>query len=258
MIKGMDYFSGNGEPSFGDAQFVFRKITEGLKYVDAGWVSSWDRIQHSGKVRGGYHYFHHEESWEEQAVHFLDTTANYMRIGDLIALDYENGADNAGKNSWLSYVKRYYPRNRVGLYTTLSLWHESDSNCGDFLWIADPSHPAGKPAVLNHWTFHQYSSSGGIDHDLANFSTLADLKQWAGYTITEDAMAALEPNTQLPIPLWLKQDYPKDAGLKDGRMEVQTLMASGYAHARVSHDLLVALTKQVAELRQEIEALKNS
>lgn len=258
MIHGMDYFSGNGEPSFGDSTFVFRKITEGIKYVDPGWVSSWDRIKHAGKVRGGYHFFHHETSWEDQAIHFLDTVRGHIGPGDLIALDYENGQNTAGKNSWLSYVKRHYPNNKVGLYAPISMWHGTDSNCGDFLWIADPSHPAGKPAILSKWFFHQYSSSGDIDHDVANFASVADLKHWAGSPISESSMSALELDTQVPIPLWLKDAYPKDAGLKDGHMEVQTLMASGYAHARVTHDLLNGLIKTVAALEAKVEALKNS
>jgi hypothetical protein len=44
------------------------------------------------------------------------------------------------------------------------------------LWISDPNNPAGKPRVrapFRTWDIHQYSTSGDIDRDVADYANLA-------------------------------------------------------------------------------------
>lgn len=178
MIQGIDYYSGNGNPHLSGLDFAIRKITEGTTYVDPGWRESHDYIVANNCVFGAYHFFHGNDNWQGQADWFL---SHYTPSpGEFIALDYESGYDTTGKNSWLAYVKNHHPNTKVGLYCDLDYWHNTDDNCGDFLWIADYT-TAGQPRVQHSWTFHQYSdSNGSLDLDVANFATKADLQTWTG------------------------------------------------------------------------------
>lgn len=175
--------------------FVFTKITEGLTYTNPLWVQQRERARKAGLVWGAYHYPHMGNDPRAEADRFLGKVA--WRPGDLIVLDWE-GYDSANKDvsharqlayrdAWLKYVKAKMPGHRVGMYANTDYWKYVDqtSNCGDFLWIATAGRPAGSPGIEHPWLFHQYSTAGGIDHDVANFPSRAALAAWAAGTTPE-------------------------------------------------------------------------
>ena len=65
------------------------------------------------------------------------------------------------------------------MYANTEYWTKIDTNgnCGDFLWIAEYSKPAGQPGISAPWTFHQYLSTP-IDTNVANFPTREALRAW--------------------------------------------------------------------------------
>lgn len=160
--------------------FVFVKATEGVSYVNPKYKDQLAHGRAKGLAVGHYHFEHHGGAQAQ-----LDYFAKHadVRAGDIIALDWEQrGLNTSDKDVWLRAAKKRYPSNKVVLYTYTSMWKGIDASgfVQDGLWIADPNHPAGKPAVAHDWVFHQYSSAGGIDRNVAKFATLADLKTWAG------------------------------------------------------------------------------
>lgn len=179
MIPGIDYSHHNGAPSLAGIQFAFHKVTEGTGFVDPDSEVQLRRIRKAGLVCGAYHFFHSYHDANAQADWFLK---NYHpEIGDLIALDFESGGyDTHGVGTWLTRVKHQYPHNKVGVYCNLDYLEHLGSYHGDFLWIADPNSPAGKPRTTYRWVFHQHSTDGGIDHDIANFTSLDYFRTWAG------------------------------------------------------------------------------
>ena len=160
----------------GGQDFVILKATEGTSYVDRKFSDWWAEL--AGKLRGAYHFGHPGNDAVAEADHFVTEVGYRLTPGDLVVLDFETndglGAAHcaAWAATWLARV-----RTRIGLdpvvYTFLSFaW---DGNCaglgGYALWIADPSSPAGKPRVpapWKNWALHQYSTSGGLDHDVFN------------------------------------------------------------------------------------------
>ncbi|MGW1808156.1 GH25 family lysozyme [Streptomyces sp. NPDC002078] len=111
-----------------------------------------------------------------------------LKPGELLVCDWETTeantyASNAEKDAFIAEVKKLAPGHRVGLYCNLDYWkrHDSTSDCGDFLWIADPDRSAGHPDVLHPWAVHQYGEANGTDLNVANFADRAAMKKWAGY-----------------------------------------------------------------------------
>ncbi|NYV72995.1 peptidoglycan recognition family protein [Streptomyces sp. UH6] len=51
---------------------------------------------------------------------------------------------------------------------------------------------------------------------------------------------------------WVPKAWPKDEGLQDGSISVQTALGSGYAYARQAKEEVQALRAEVAELRQAL------
>ncbi|MEU8710926.1 GH25 family lysozyme [Streptomyces sp. NPDC048663] len=182
--------------------FVIVKATEGLSYTNPHLAAQTKRGRDAGLVVGFYHYPHMANSPQAEADYFLNKAP--IKAGDIIVFDWE-GYDTANKgvarsrqiayrDAWLKYVKGKLPGHRVGMYCNTDYWLNVDktSNCGDFLWIATGGQPAGQPGIDHPWTFHQYSTAGGIDHDVAAFSDRAALKAWAsGTTPEEDPMAGI-------------------------------------------------------------------
>ncbi|MER6534672.1 GH25 family lysozyme [Streptomyces sp900105755] len=181
--------------------FVFVKATEGLSYTNPFLTAQTKRGRDAGLVVGFYHYPHMANDPKAEADYFLSKAP--IRAGDVIVFDWE-GYDSANKgvaksrqvayrDAWLKYVKGKLPTHRVGMYCNTDYWLNVDTsgNCGDFLWIATGGLPAGQPGIKHAWTFHQYSTAGGIDHDVAAFTDRAALAAWAHGTPQEDPMAGI-------------------------------------------------------------------
>lgn len=186
MLKGQDWSSYQSTtPPTQDLSFVFIKVTEGLSYVNPKWKAQRDHARANALVVGYYAYPHIANSPAVEADYFLSQIN--LAAGDVLCLDWEWYGQNvtdaqarAYKDAWLAYVRAKVPGHKVGVYADTNGWKnvDTDSNCGDFLWIADYT-TAGQPRVQHPWTFHQYSDQP-MDEDVANFATVADLKAWAG------------------------------------------------------------------------------
>lgn len=219
MIKGQDWSAYQSPtPDLAGLDFAFTKVTEGLNYVNPLWVRQRDHVKKAGLVWGAYHYPHMANDAIQEADFFLKQVA--WQPGDIIVLDWE-GYDASNRNisparqlayrdAWLKYVKGKMPGYRVGMYCNLEYWKNIDktSNCGDFLWIATGNRPAGDPGIQSKWLFHQYSTAGNIDHDVANFNSRAELEVWAkgGKTPQE------EPVTDSTFSAVWKTDNAMPAG----------------------------------------------
>lgn len=201
MIHGVDVSAYQSETyDLKGLDFVIVKATEGLSYTNPRLAAQVKRARDAGLVVGFYHYPHMANDPQAEAAYFLKKAP--IQAGDIIVFDWE-GYDDANRSvprsrqlayrdAWLKYVKGKLPQHKVGMYCNTEYWLHIDttSNCGDFLWIATGGKPAGEPGIDFAWKFHQYSTAGGIDHDVADFPSRAALKTWAAGTTTpeEDPM----------------------------------------------------------------------
>jgi GH25 family lysozyme M1 (1,4-beta-N-acetylmuramidase) len=217
MIHGIDVSAYQSATySTAGLDFVFVKATEGVSYINPRMAAQAKRARDAGLVVGYYHYPHMANDPVQEANYFLKQVS--WQPGDIVVFDWE-GYDAANKgvpksrqiayrDAWLKYVKGKMPGHKVGMYCNTDYWLNVDtsSNCGDFLWIATGGKPAGQPGITHAWTFHQYSTAGGVDHDVATFPSRAALAAWAGST-QEDNM---------PTP----SDYAKAVLTLDGVISV--------------------------------------
>lgn len=192
--------------------FVFVKVTEGLGYVNPKLGGQLATARAAGLTTGYYHYPHIANSPVSEADHFLAQLD--LADGELIALDWEWYGQNvtdaqarAYKTAWLAHTRSRVPDHKVGLYVDRTNWTtvDRDSNCGDFLWIADVT-AAGHPRITHAWTFHQYSSEGGVDRDVADFPTAAALRAWA-----QGRPAPTAPPQEDDMPQWNEGRVPAGA-----------------------------------------------
>ncbi|MEE4541002.1 GH25 family lysozyme [Streptomyces sp. V4-01] len=179
-VSGIDIASYQGTSySTTGLGFVVVKATEGTGYVNPRHAAQIATGRRHSLVVGHYHFVR-PGSMTAQATYFLQHAA--ARAGDVLALDWEDtGVTGAQKDAWIEHVQAAAPRNRVLLYCNRDFWlHRGPTSfAGDGLWIADPGAPAGRPRVDFHWTIHQYSETGGLDRDVANFANTAALRAWA-------------------------------------------------------------------------------
>lgn len=140
-----------------------------------------------------------------------------LRDDEGIAIDLEvsNGRSPGQVAAWTQEVAAYLERELerpVIIYSFLSFIQEG--NCAGLgsrmLWMADPSSAPGHPRVpkpWKTWRFHQWSISGGLDRDLANFPDLAAMKAAIGRagaatTLLEDPVLVLTgPGADTPVAL---------------------------------------------------------
>lgn len=189
-ILGQDWSSYQAaSPSTSGIDFVFLKVTEGLSYESPRWKTQYAAARNAGLVIGFYYYPHMANSPKAEVDYFLSQVT--PKSGELVILDWE-GYDSANsgvsksvqkayKEAALKYLKTKLPSNPVGMYCNTDYWKNVDTTgyFGDFLWIATAGRSAGDPGITAKWTFHQYSTAGGIDRDYSTFTSRAALKTWA-------------------------------------------------------------------------------
>jgi hypothetical protein len=179
-VKGIDVASFQSSTySTSGLSFVIVKATEGTSYVNSKHAAQVAHARAEGMVVGHYH-FARPGAVAAQAAYFLQHAG--AAAGDILAYDWEDaGVPGTDKDAWIKHVQASAASHRVLLYCNRDFWLNRDhtSFAGDGLWIADPDAAAGHPRVDHAWTFHQYSSSGGLDRDLGNFASKAALLTWA-------------------------------------------------------------------------------
>lgn len=230
MIKGIDVSSyQSNDYSTDGLDFVFIKVSEGTNYVNPRLEAQVRTARKAGLVVGFYHFQRHGDAVAE-AAYFTEKVKPYLTQGDIIALDWEeHGLTTGDKDAWLKGVKASHPTHKVILYAYTSMWTgvDTDSFVQDGLWISDPNHPAGKPGIKHSWVFHQYSSSGGVDHNVGNFDTRDALRGWC----IEDVPEHPAPSPK-PTPIYAP--FPGASFFKLGRKSPlvaamgKRLVAEGY------------------------------
>jgi hypothetical protein len=181
LITGVDvssYQSASTYPIAG-MSFAIVKATESTTYENPKYAAQIAHARTNGLVVGHYHFATGTTS-SAQVAYFASKAD--VRAGEIIALDWEESSVTpAARDEWLKATRARFPYNRVILYCNVDYWDRLDPthSTGDGLWIADYSHPAGHPNISGAWVFNQYSSAGGIDHSVANFTSLAALVAWA-------------------------------------------------------------------------------
>lgn len=152
------------------ADFAFVKATEGVSIVDPSHDAHVALLRHAGVRTGHYHFAKDVTQAHAETSCFL-AHAN-VQPGDLVALDLENmngtwftrasyavtwmtTVQNATGATPFWYVNKSW---NSYLHGALARWP---------LWIATSGDQPGAPAVAG-WTIHQYSTAGGLDHDVAD------------------------------------------------------------------------------------------
>ncbi|MFI1166582.1 glycoside hydrolase family 25 protein [Streptomyces sp. NPDC020801] len=214
MLKGIDVSSYQSTSySTTGMSFVGIKVTEGLTYVNPKWTGQRATARAAGLVTIFYHYPHIANSAAAEADHFLAQIN--LQPGDVLCLDWEWYGQNvtdaqarAYKDAWIARVRSKAPGHKVIVYADRNSWLnvDTDSNCGDGLWIADYV-TAGQPRITAAWRFHQYSDSP-LDQDVANFATAAELKTWAGVSGGSSKGAEIYPGANATH--WYSSAYPGD------------------------------------------------
>jgi hypothetical protein len=246
-VKGIDV-SGYQSATFSTSGlgFAFIKATEGTSYINPRMTAQAAHARAAGLVVGFYHFL-----WpgniQAQAEYFVEKCASIE--GDILALDWETTgsgtrATGAEKDAFIAAVKKLRPTHRVVLYCNRDFWlnHDTTSNAGDGLWIADYV-TAAKPRVESPWLFHQYTSTP-VDTNVGQFADKAALKAWAGGSapVTPAPVKPTKPATPKVdlsnVIAAAKADpkgkqghatHPADVKLVEAALKAEGLLAAKYA-----------------------------
>jgi len=230
MINGIDVSGWNNETyTTTGVDFVFVKATEGTTYLNPKQGRQAATARTAGVALGFYHFLH-GGNVKAQAAYFVERCASLE--GDMLVCDWEtppagqgSRATNAEKDEFLREVKRLRPGHKVGLYCNRDYWLNRDhtSYAADFLWIADPDHAAGHPAIKAAWKFHQYGEKSGTDRNVAAFASRTALRSWCGYPAPAPKPT---PTPPAPAPKPTAYDKAQDTRLGELESEVKKLQGS--------------------------------
>lgn len=247
-------------PDVTGLSFAFVKATEGLTYVNPRRDAQAAYARLNKLVVGHYHYPHMANTPATEADRFLAVAR--PQPGDVLALDWEGyDAANRGvttprliayKNAWLAHVRGAMPTHQVGTYCNGDyLSRDPKGGYGDFLWIASAGKPAGQPGISHQWMFHQFSTSGGIDHDFCPM-TADQLRAWSH---AKEAPVKTPPKGNPPPvdanDFWnfgIKASDDKNAAT----MAAYRYLRGTNADVKYLETLVTALTAQVAALAAKL------
>lgn len=156
--------------------FIICKATEGVTYTDPDFITNWPAIQSKGYVRGAYHFYHCDDSPEQQIDNYLTV------IGTLLATDFppivdfeersiDPGIDKASIQpnllQFLTLLEQKTGRKPL-LYTdnnTANTYLTDTAFANYNLWIADYNSTITLPTVWKSktWTLWQKSENYKLD-----------------------------------------------------------------------------------------------
>lgn len=192
-LRGVDLANFQGPPAdwktvAGKISWAGVKVTElepgGTRYVNPDAAPDWAFLKRQGKGRVAYLFGHPAVSAAE-SVSFFAAELGPLGLddNDAVALDHEttDGLRPAECSAWAADVLAGLRKTfgRTPLCYTFPNFAQAGycAGLGGYpLWISDPNHPAGHPAVPGPWhsyAIHQFATSGAIDRDLAAYTTLA-------------------------------------------------------------------------------------
>jgi Glycosyl hydrolases family 25 len=188
--------------------FVFVKATQGAASTDPDHDAHVATIRGAGSLVGHYHFASDVTQALAESEHFLSVAQSVP--GDALALDLEatNGtwierATYAA--AWLDMVRAATgarPLLYVNGYWLSGIMGTAPATqriilASYPLWIATAGKPAGQPGI-NGWTMHQYSTGGGIDHDI-----LADGVAWGSFAVPPVLPPMPTPTPEDDDDMWL-------------------------------------------------------
>ena len=210
-LAGVDLASFQGVPAHwkaaaGNISWAAVKISElqpaGRAYVNPDAAADWAYLGQQGLGRVAYMFGHPSQGAAASVALFAGQLAALgLADGDAICLDHEvtdglgPSAVSAFARSVMAILENEYARPPL-LYTFRSF--AAEGNCAGLggypLWISDPSHTAGHPAVPAPWksySLHQYGITGAIDRDFAAYPSLAAMRA---------ALGRILPPKPKPVP----------------------------------------------------------
>ncbi|EFL21905.1 N-acetylmuramoyl-L-alanine amidase [Streptomyces himastatinicus ATCC 53653] len=179
--------------------FAFAKASEGQKTHDLKFASHVKGIRAAGLVAGAYHFAWPNQSAAKEAANYIAAVKPHAGPGFLHWLDLEAYSDRrnykgataaqikAYAAAWIAAVKKAFPGQRVGIYTSASDIAAGHVPSGVPLWY--PAYPWGaatyaraeaatrpKPSGRTV-TFWQFTSTP-LDRNIAYMSP-SQLREWA-------------------------------------------------------------------------------
>jgi lysozyme len=174
--------------------FVICKATEGVTYTDPDFSTNWSTIQSKGFVRGAYHFYHCDDSPEQQVEHYLTvigtlSATDFPPIVDFEELSIDQGINKATIQpnllQFLTLLEQKTGRKPL-LYTdnnTANAYLTDTAFANYNLWIADYNSTLILPIAWESktWTFWQKSENYKLegntnDYDIFNGDNDAFIK----------------------------------------------------------------------------------
>ena len=121
---------------------------------------------------------------------------------------------------------------------------------------------ASDPGYGYHSLFPQWSTSGTSCPGAARIKQFREVvfpgivARASGKTSQTNTETDMKLSDQINLGDWVKDQWPNDKGLADGKIAVNTALGSGYAHARRAAEASDEILRQLEALRTEVAQLR--
>ena len=121
---------------------------------------------------------------------------------------------------------------------------------------------ASDPGFGYHSLFREWSTSGTSCPGAARIKQFREVvfpgivARASGKTSQTNTETDMKLSDQINLGDWVKDQWPNDKGLADGKIAVNTALGSGYAHARRAAEASDEILRQLEALRTEVAQLR--
>ena len=118
------------------------------------------------------------------------------------------------------------------------------------------------PGFGYHSMFREWSTSGTACPGAARIKQFREVvfpgivARASGKTSQTNTETDMKLSDQIDLGDWVKDHWPNDKGLADGKIAVNTALGSGYAHARRAAEASDEILRQLEALRNEVAQLR--
>lgn len=259
-------------------EFAFAKASEGMHGRDKMFDRHIADIMKAGLVPGAYHFAWPNQDVQAETANYIGAVKPYTDGPFMHWLDlerYEDGRNYRNRTAaeiqawaaqWVAIVRKKFPNNFVGVYTS-----GSDIQAGRFpngvqLWY--PAYPvqgssyeraesAGQPKPSGIKPLIWQFTSKPLDRSIAYVSA-KELRAMAGNKKVDGGEKdEMQLGDQIKLSDWVVKKWPEDKNMADGQIGVGNAIAGAYSHARAAREEqaaeLEALRKEVAGLKADLK-----
>jgi len=173
-VEGLDVSNHQGKIDWENVdekyKFIFVKATEGDTFVDKQFLKNAESVKKTGRILGGYHFFHFNYKGIDQADNFINTAGNIIDLPPVVDFEFSGNPSDYNKDilleelrNCINRLEEHYKQSVIIYTTNVAYKNIIKDNFNNPIWFRSIIFPLRKNIKnVRFWQYHNSAKINGI------------------------------------------------------------------------------------------------